>query len=367
LIPLFRPSCSDLEIKYVNDVLLSGWWGLGPKTEEFEEKFARFTGTRYAIATSSASIALQLALKALDVRGEVIIPALTFVSTGLAALHNGNDVVFADIREDTLNMDWQDVTAQRRTARTGAVIPVWYGGNVNFMPAWKASNIKFIEDCAHAAGSKSAGRQGHAACWSFHAVKNLATGDGGMITTSDAETASKLRRLRWCGINRSTWDRDQGKYGWDYDVAEAGHKGHMNDITAALGLAQLERLDELNLARRNVVSKYLDLMQGLDWLQVPSLTGNRLDFEYRSWHLFVVRVPAPVRDRFIDHMLANGVSAGVHYKPLNEYPIFGPKQPLPVTDRVWRTLVTLPLYPDLTESDTDKVIAAVRSFNPAIT
>lgn len=353
MIPLFKPSCSSLEIEYVTRVLESGWWGLGPKTEEFEEKFARFVGTRYAVATNSATTALQLSMDVLDFGTDnVIIPALTFVSDGLAALHNGYNVVFADVREDTLTIDWSDV--YRKANSWDIVVPVWYGGTVDSVPAWH-KNI--LEDCAHAAGSRGAGLQGRASCWSFHAVKNIAAGDGGMITTDDAEMVSRLRALRWCGIDRSTWDRDKAKpYGWDYDVIASGHKAHMNDITAALALAQLERIGELNAARKLRVRRYLSALKYYDWLQLPSWS------EDSAWHLFVVRVND--RDRFIDHMLASGVSAGVHYKPLNNYPVFGKKQDLPVTDRVWKTLVTLPLFPDLSEADQDKVIGAVKSFRP---
>jgi perosamine synthetase len=301
-------------------------------------------------------MALELSLVALEAKGSVILPALTFVSTGLAALHNGNKVVFADVDEDTLCIDWADVAA-KRTRRTQTIVPVWYGGTVEPVPDW-AANV--VEDCAHATGSLGAGKQGRVACWSFQAVKNLAAGDGGMITTDDIDLASKLRALRWCGIDRSTWDRDKGQvYGWDYNVIAPGYKAHMNDITAALALAQLARLDELNLARKIRVCRYLDNVGGLagiDWLTLPKWNKDS------SWHLFVVRVQE--RDRFIDHMLANGVSAGVHYKPLNTYDIFGPRQDLPVTDKVWRTLVTLPLYPGLSEEDQDKVIATVKSFTP---
>jgi dTDP-4-amino-4,6-dideoxygalactose transaminase len=167
-----------------------------------------------------------------------------------------------------------------------------------------------------------------------------------------------VRALRWCGIDKSTWERDRGRYGWDYDIPAPGWKYHMNDLAAAIGLAQLARLDELNEARRRLVRSYLQELKDIGWLRLP---------EYRegmSWHLLAVRVPAAARDPFVDHMLASGVSAGVHYKPLNTYPWFGPRQDLPVTDRVWRTLVTLPLYPDMTQAEQEQVIDAVRAFRP---
>lgn len=359
MIPLFRPSCTDLEVRYVTEALRSGWWGMGPKTEEFEDRFATFAGARHAVAMNSGTAALTLTLEALGVTGgEVIMPALTFASTALAALRNGCRVVFADVDEDTLCIDWQDVTL-RRTSETRAVMPVWYGGTVA-PPApvlWPAlAGLQVVEDCAHAAGSHGAGRA-HTACWSFHAVKNLAAGDGGMVTTDDADVAARLRELRWCGISRSTWERDSGApYGWEYDITVPGHKAHMNDLTAALGLAQLERLDEMNKARAGRVRQYLDAFAGLGWLRLPAWR------EGSSWHLFYVRVDAAVRDELIGHLLASGVSAGVHYKPLNRYDVFGPPVRLPVTDRAWRELVTLPLFPDMTDAEFDQVVAAVRGF-----
>ena len=350
MIPLFRPSCSDLEIKYVTEVLRSGWWGTGPVTGKLEQHFAETVGARHAVAVSSCTAALQLACQAAGVAGgEVIVPALTFASTALAPLHAGATVRFADIDEDTLCLDWDSVE-QKITPDTRAVIPVWYGGTVAPLP-W---NAPVIEDCAHAAGSAGAGRLGVAACWSFHAVKNLAAGDGGMITTNDDDLAGRLRRLRWCGIDRSTWDRETGRgYNWEYDITEPGHKAQMTDITAALALAQLERLAEMNDARRRIAARYLDSLDGLGWLRLPPWRHGS------SWHLFTVRVAD--RDRFISHMLSRGVSAGVHYRPLNTFTVF-PQDPLPVTDRVWKTLVTLPLYPDMTEDDVARVIAAVREF-----
>jgi perosamine synthetase len=308
------------------------------------------------VAVNSGTAALQLACEALDVAGgEVIVPALTFASTALAPMHAGARVVFADVDEDSLCLDWRDA-GRRMTPETRAVIPVWYGGTVTprSAPWWPPGFI--IEDCAHAAGSVGAGKQGALACWSFHAVKNLATGDGGMITTSDGGLAARLRRLRWCGIDRSTWERDRGAYGWEYDIAEPGHKAHMNDLTAALGLAQLRRLGEMNEARRGLVARYLDALAGLGWLRLPAW---RMD---SSWHLFWVRVDAERRDSLVKHLLANGVSAGVHYKPLNQFGVFGEHQPLPVTDRVWRELVTLPLFPGMTGAEHAQVTAAVRSF-----
>ena len=354
MIPIFKPSVSQLEIDNVTEVLKSGWWGMGPKVAEFEKKFAERVGVKYAVAVDSCTNALHLALAAHDIKdGEIIIPALTFVSTGLAGLYNNCKIVFADIDEKTLCIDWDDVI-KKITDKTRAVIPVHYGGSY----AGTLYNIPTIEDCAqiedcaHAMGNKLVGK--NTACWSFHAVKNLATGDGGMVTTNDEDTRDKLLALRWCGINKSTWERSEKKYGWDYDIETIGYKAHMNDITAAIGLAQLERLDDLNNRRKLRVLQYLHELQGLKWLTLPKYDSKS------SWHLFVIRLEK--RDKFIDYMLAHGVSVGVHYKPLNTYSIF-PQTKLPVTDRIWKTLVTLPLFPDMTDEEFNHIVTTIKQYD----
>ena len=316
---------------------------MGPVVEELEEQFAKYTGSRHAVAVSNCTSALQIACETLGVRdGEVIMPALTFAATGLSALHSGGKVVLADIDEDTLCIDWDDVKS-KETQRTAAIIPVWYGGTVNSPRSFPSGWI--IEDCAHAAGNMLAGQIGDVACWSFNAVKNLASGDGGMITTPDGELAARLRRLRRFGIDRK---------GWDYDIPDPGWKADMNDITAAIALAQLQRLDEMNELRRKIVLTYIKELSDLDWLRLPEWD------ESSSWHMFVARTEH--RGNLIIHMYSRGVSAGVHYKPLNLHRIFGEHKPLPVTDRVWKTLITFPLYPDMTDDDLGQVIDAVRSF-----
>jgi len=348
VIPLFQPSCSDLEIRNVTQVLRSGWWGGGAWVVELEERFAERANARYAIAVNNCTNALQIVCEALGVRGgEVIMPALTFAATGLSGVHSGGKVVLADIDEDTLCIDWQDAMC-KVSPDTRAIIPVWYAGTVALpqVPYPELGWFPVIEDCAHAAGSFLAGGYGQVACWSFNAVKNLATGDGGMITTFDGDLAARLRKLRRFGIDRG---------GWDFEIPEPGWKADMNDITAAIALAQLRRLNEMNEIRRKIVLTYLKGFADLKWLELPSWDVNS------SWHMFVARTQR--RDDLIAHMLARGVSAGMHYKPLNQHKIFGKHKELPVTDRVWKTLVTFPLYPDMTENDIEQVIDAVRSFH----
>lgn len=358
MIPLFKPSVTDAEIEAVTRVLKSGWWGLGPETEKFEQEFAEFVGVKYAVAVNSATSALELAARACGITGKTVaVPALTFVSTAQAMQHAGNRVVFVDINDEDLCIKWDDP----HIAQADAVVPVWFGGSV-FSPGGEIFNepwpeVPIIEDCAHAAGATGAGLSGWAACWSFQAVKNLATGDGGMVTTDDPEVAAKVRTLRWCGIDKSTWERDQGKYGWNYSIPADGEKMHMNDLAAALGRVQLSRLKEMNERRYEIASQYYEMLNHNWWLSIDHpIPGD-------SHHLCVIRIAAGKRNRFIDWMLANGVSAGVHYKPLTHYPhLFPGEHHVPVTERVWQELVTIPLYPDLTDAEIAQIIDTIQRF-----
>jgi len=350
IIPLLQPSTTNAEIEAVNKVLRSRWWGQGRIVEQFERKLAARYGYAYCVTTNSATAALHLALHVLGIGPgcEVILPALTFVSTGLAVLYTGATPVFADVYPDTLCLDWES-TLMAVTEDTCAIMPVDYAG----FPAWTdgplTGAMPIVQDAAHSCGGTG---YGDLVCLSFHPVKNLATGDGGAILTNDADQADRLRALRWCGIDRSTWERSEKRYGWDYAISEIGYKCHWNDIQAAIGLAQLERLDEMNARRRKIAMRYCDELR--DVVQLP------LDSRHHTWHLFPVRVDASRRDSLIDYLGDRDISAGVHYKPLTHYPMFSGD--VPVTDREWQRLVSLPIFPDMTDEQQWRVICAVREW-----
>ncbi len=353
MIPLLQPSITDAEIEAVTEVLRSQWWGQGAIVQEFEREMATFYGYEHCITTNSATAALHLALKVLDIGpgDEVIVPALTFVSTGLAPLYVGATPVIADVRSDTLCIDWRHVR-ELVTDRTKAVIPVDYAGyparGVYYPGRFlEESGIAIIQDAAHSCGGVG---YGSLVCLSFHPVKNLATGDGGAILTNDKEQADRLRALRWCGIDRSTWERTEKRYGWDYNIQEIGYKYHWNDIQAAIGLVQLRRLSELNKGRREIAMRYLKELR--DLAECPP------DHPRHTWHLFPIRVED--RNLLIDHLLANNISAGVHYKPLTSYPMF--EGNTPVTEREWQRLVSLPVFPDMTGEQQDYIIQQLQKF-----
>jgi perosamine synthetase len=367
LIPIFRPSYDEAELQAVEEVFRSGWIGLGPKTAEFERRFAQYIGVPHALAVNSATAALHLALKVLNVAGgEVITTPMTFVSTNHAILYNDAAPVFADIEPDTLNIHVESIR-QNITDQTRAIIVVHYGGHACDMdPILTLSReyeIPVVEDAAHGCGGTYKGQKlgalGTIGCFSFHAVKNLATGDGGMIALSDPQLDERLRRLRWCGIDKNTWDRSEidQKYSWYYTVQELGFKYHMNDITGAIGLVQLEKLERANERRREIVTYYDYRFADLDWLETPV----EKSYTRSAHHLYVVKLDR--RDELIAHLREHRISAGVHYLPNHLYTMyrrFGAD--VPVTEKVWRRLVTLPLYPDMSDGDVERVVGAVRNF-----
>jgi perosamine synthetase len=368
MIPVFRPKMNKEEIlPELEKIFDSGWIGLGPKTEEFEHKFADYIGVKYAVGVNSCTAALHLANLVLGFGpgDEVIVPSMTFVSTALAPLYCGATPVFADIEEDTLCIDPADIE-KKVTSRTKSVIPVHYGGHAcrmdEIMEIARRRNLYVIEDVAHGCGGKYKGRKlgsiGVMGCFSFHAVKNLPTGDGGMITTNDEGIYNELKKLRWVGIDKGTWDRSGRKgYSWQYSIDKLGFKCHMNDITAIIGLAQLKVLDEHNLIRREYARRYDEVFKHMAWIKTPV----EKDYAYSCRHNYVVKVP--MRNELNEYLCTKGISTGVHYEPIHHFKVFGDVQTdLPITEKVWPELLTLPLYPSMTDSEFDKVATEVIMF-----
>lgn len=368
-ISLFKPYHGEEEIEAVAAVLRSGWWGQGPKTVEFEQKFAEFVGAPLAVSLNSATAALHLSLKVAGVEGgEVITTPMTFVSTNHAILLNDAVPVFADIEPDTLNIDPDDI-ARKITPRTRAILVVHYGGHPADLDRIHAlaeqHGLVVLEDAAHAAGAQHRGRPVGAlsplTCFSFHPVKNLATGDGGMITLHDAEWAERLRRLRWVGINKDTWQRsdrrDASQYNWEYDVEEIGYKYHTNDINSAIALVQLGRLPQTNARRRAICAMYDAGLRDLDWLTLPV----EKDYAFSARHNYVVR--CETRDELADWLRTHRIGSGMHYIPNHLHAMYKAyATPLPVAEREWQRMLTLPLHPGLSDEDVDYIIRVIRHF-----
>lgn len=382
MIQVFRPALGEDELRALAAVFESGWIGLGPKTAEFEQRFAEFVGAKHAIAVNSATAALHLACLVCGVGpgDEVLVPTVTFVSTAHAVLYCGAEAVFVDVDPQTLNIDPEDME-RKMTPRTKAVVPVHFGGHPCPMDAVHEiaarRQIAVIEDAAHAAGSTYGERrigglpETDAACFSFQAVKNLPIGDGGMIVTNRDEFVPRLKRLRWCGIDKSTWDRTEevahdletgtrryAEYGWYYEVTELGFKYHMNDVNAAIGLIQLDKLPAANARRREIAERYRRAFGGIEQIACPAEQPGTQS----SWHNFVIQTED--RDALNVFLRDRNIATGVHYLPIHLQPFYRNRSnaTLPVAEDVWRRILTLPLYPAMTDGDVERVIAAVGEF-----
>jgi perosamine synthetase len=382
MIQVFKPSLGEEELEGLREIFKSGWIGLGPKTTEFEEKFAAYVGAKYAVGVNSATAALHLACAGLGIGpgDEVLIPTMTFVSTAHAPAYCGAKPVFVDIEADTLNISLEDIH-RRITPRTKAIIPVHYGGHACQMEEiWQIAEehgLFIIEDAAHACGSSYKGKRigglerSDVTTFSFHAVKNLATGDGGMMTTNRIEVVRALKQLRWVGIDKSTWDRTEeatmelgsgirryASYGWYYEVHELGYKYHMNDITAVIGLAQLAKLEKANARRREITELYNRAFDSVEWIECPV----EKEYTHSAMHNYVIKTP--YRDKLNLYLKDKGIATGVHYTPIHLQPYYRKqaKVTLPVAEKVWTQLLTLPLYPGLMDHEVEYVIESILSM-----
>jgi perosamine synthetase len=369
LIPLFKPSYSEEEVEAVAETLRSGWVGLGPKTAQFEKEFANYLNSPYSVGLNSGTAALHLALLSRNLKrgDEVIVSPITFVSTAHVIEYVGATPVFADVEPDTLNMDPRDVE-RKITSRTKVILPTHYGGHPCDLDALSKSSrgVTIVEDAAHACGAQYKGKKigsiSPLTCFSFHAVKNLATGEGGAISYRDPELDKYFREMRWLGINKDTWNRTASGevYAWRYDVDRLGYKCHMHDITAAIGLVQLRKLERNNERRRSIAERYSRDLKDLDWLQPPV----EKEYARSSWHIYKISVRnLAMRDSLIEHLKLKQISPGVHYYPLNLYPYYAKsKQETPVASQIWERILSLPMFPDLTEEQQTYTIEALKSF-----
>ncbi len=366
MINVFKPTMGEEEVAAVAAVLRSGWIGLGPRTAEFENRFAEFCQVKYAVGVNSATAALDLAMRLLHIShgDEVIVPTMTFVSTAHVVAYNLATPIFVDVDPQTLNLDLDEVK-RRIGPRTKAIIPVHFGGRPVDIDELKkiAGSIPIVEDCAHATGAlykgKPVGGLGAIGCFSFHAVKNLAMGDGGALTLDSAEWYQRAKRLRWLGIDKGTWDRTEvdKSYWWQYYVDEIGLKCHMNDIAASIGLVQLKRLERLNGRRRQIVSRYFEELAGITEIELPLED----DGTYRSaWHIFHIKCER--RDDLSVFLNDKGIATGVHYTPIHTYRCYGNRPTLKTAEQLQHRILTLPLYPTLTEEEVGYVVRTIREF-----
>jgi len=370
-INLFKPKIYEESIEAVTEVLRSGWTGLGPKTKKFENDFSKYVNSKYAVGMNSATSALHLAMKLINLKegDEIITSPITFVSTNHAILYEKGVPVFADVQKDTINIDPEDIK-RKITKKTKAIICVHFGGYPCDMDEIhkiaRDYDLYVIEDCAHATGSSYKGQKigsiSSINCFSFHSVKNLSICDGGAITTNSELYNDRLKKLRWLGINKSTHDRtkEDGKeksiiYSWKYDVDEIGYKYHMNDIMASIGIEQLKYVEKDNDRRREIASIYNEGLRNIDGIELLNYKDDRIT----SRHLYVMKVDR--RDKLIMHLKNNGIAPGVHYLRNDYYNMYD-KTHLSNVDEIQDKIISLPLHLHLTNEEVEYVINTIKKF-----
>jgi dTDP-4-amino-4,6-dideoxygalactose transaminase len=370
-LPYCRPDTGAAEAAAVEECIRNGWLTTGPKVREFEEAFARAAGVKHAVALNSCTAALHVGLLAAGVKpgDDVVMPSLTFVAGAQCTLEIGARPVFCDVDPLTLTAGVEQFAAAL-TPATRAIIAMPYAGrpmNAAALSGFcKERGIAFIEDAAHAAGmldeGKWAGSHSNLAAYSFYATKNLTTAEGGMLVTNDDAIAERARVLSLHGMDKDAWKRYTQQGSWRYEVREPGFKYNMPDVAAAMGIVQLQRLHAMQARRNEIALRYLQAFNGMPGVvcQAPPVHAD----DRHSWCMFVIRIVEAEagisRDDFIDALRARNIGTSVHYIPTHHFRAYRKfATELPNTDRVAREIVSLPLYPSMTDADVEDVIEAV--------
>jgi dTDP-4-amino-4,6-dideoxygalactose transaminase len=372
-LPYSLPLIGEAEIEEVADSLRSGWVTTGPKVKRFEEDFAAYVGAKHAIAVHSCTAALHLSLAGLDISSgdEVIVPTLTFSATANVVVHLGATPRLVDI-DRNFHISLEAIRAAI-TPRTKAIVVVHYAGqacDLREILALAANHgIPVVEDAAHAAGAEYGGEKigvhGRTVCFSFYAIKNMTTGEGGMITTNDDALAARLRLLALHGMSRDAWKRYTEAGSWYYEVVEPGYKYNMMDIQAALGIHQLRRLDGFIKRRQELAAFYDTAFAKVRGLLLPP----RLPGRNHTFHLYPIQLKDGSLDlnraQFIDELQSRKIGTSVHFIPLHRHPFYRERygyqlSQFPVAEDIYQGLVSLPLYPKMTDQDANDVVTAVR-------
>ena len=359
-------------LKAIEECLEKGWTGMGYKTVEFEEAWKKYTGHKYAYYLNSNTVGLHLAVKILKMNNgwndgdEIITTPITFVSTNHAIMYENLHPVFADV-DEYLCLDPNNVE-KKITSKTKAVIFVGYGGRVGqldkIIEICKKFNLKLILDAAHMSGTKVNGvfpgtwEGVDVTVYSYQAVKNLATGDSGMICWADEKSAELTKKLAWCGIDKDTYARsNKGTYAWKYDIDYIGYKYNGNAIMAAIALTQLNYLDEENARRREIVKMYNEGFKDNSNIKIiPAPYADEC-----SYHLYELAVPD--REDLLNKLSEVGINCGVHYRDNTEYSVYKYGQgTCPKAHEISQHLITMPLHMWLSNDDIKNIIENVNKF-----
>jgi len=375
-IPFALPDLTDTEIDAVVEVLRSGWVTTGPKAKAFEERFGQAAGTRHCVVVNSCTAALHLALEAVGIEAgdEVIVPTMTFAATAEVVRYLGATPVLVDVRPGDHNVDPAAV-AGAVTARTRAIVPVHFAGVPADMAELgalaRAHRVPLVADAAHAFPCRYQGRNvgtlADVTCFSFYATKTMTTGEGGAAVTDNGEWAERMRVMALHGISRDAWKRYTAEGSWYYEILAPGFKYNLTDVAAAMGLAQLARVEQMRDRRAAIAARYDEAFRGLDALELLRCSPDRTS----AHHLYVVKlVPAALRigrNAFIDELKRRGVGASVHFIPLHEHPYyrdaFGYRpDSLPVAHDLYLRSLSLPFFSAMSDEQVGRVIGAVEAL-----
>jgi perosamine synthetase len=373
IIPFHCADVGEEEAQAAASVVLSGWLTMGPKTIEFEQKFASYVGAKHAIGVSSCTAALHLALDAIGLKqgDEVLVPTTTFTSTAEVVAYFKAKPVLVDVDAQSLCVDPGD--AERHiTKRTRAVIPVHYGGQPCDMDSIQdmatRHGLRVIEDAAHALPASyhgvRVGAISELTAFSFYATKTLTTGEGGMVTTDNDDLVTRVRMMRLHGIGRDAWKRYSAEGSWYYEVLDSGYKYNLTDIQSAIGIVQLKKCDGMFAARKGIAARYTKEFSKEQALQVPTVCEDRVS----AWHLYPLRLNLEettiTRSQMIEELKARGIGTSVHFIPLHMHPyyqkVYGYRaDEFPVATKQYQRYLSLPIFPGMTSSQVDYVIESV--------
>ena len=375
-LPFHVPDIEEDEIQAVVETLRSGWLTTGARVRQFETDFARYVGSQHAIAVNSCTAALHLALDAVGVRegDEVLVPTMTFAASAEVVLYFKARPVLVDCQADTMNIDPEQIE-KAITTKTRVIMPVHIGGQPcdmeRILEIARVHNLKVVEDAAHALPARYQGRFvgtiGDITCFSFYATKTITTGEGGMATTENPEWAERMRIMSLHGISHDAWKRYTAEGSWYYDILHPGYKYNLTDVAAALGVQQLKKCDRFWEHRRRCAAWYNEGFKDLPEVSVPYLAPQ----VQHAWHLYVIQLNLEQlhinRSQFIELLRRENIGTSVHFIPLHLHPYYRDTfgyhaEDFPTASTIFERLISLPIYPTLTEPDVQRVIDTVRTL-----
>ncbi len=365
IIPLSAASIGRDEIAAATKVLQSGWLTHGPKNEEFEDLMARYIGSRSAASVNSCASALFLTLLAAGIRGEVLVPSFTFVASVNAITACGATPVFIDIDDRTCNMS-ASLLEKHITPRTEAIMPVHYAGHPcdmkTIVKIADKHKLFLLEDAAECLGGECGGKKAGSfgtGCFSFFPTKNITSCEGGMVVTNDDALADKVKSLAGHGIKTTTSEREGKARKWFREAFYTGYNFRMSHVHAAIGVEQMKKVDKLNAQRRAIAAHYNKFLKPSEEVIVPV---EQKSFKH-VYQMYVVRVPASKRDALVQRLNERGIGASVHFDPpahrQTAHRKYAPSGGLPVTEKICKEVITLPMYPSMKRKDAETVCRAL--------